>query len=109
MSTEMRRRHGQLMVLDVLREASKRGPPCGSQDRAEPLARPTRRDREGRPMSRLRRAAVALAVIGLLAFGAPGALADGNGAFTDTQNFHNVTETFPADSMCGSPVGTVTV
>jgi hypothetical protein len=57
----------------------------------------------------LRRAAVSLAVVGVLAFGAPNALADGNGAFTDTQNFHNVTETFPADAMCGSPVGTVTV
>ena len=55
-----------------------------------------------------RRAAMALVVIGLLAFGAPSALADGNGAFTDTQNVHDVTQTFHADAACDAPAGTET-
>jgi hypothetical protein len=56
----------------------------------------------------LRRAVVSLGLVGLLAFAAPSAFAGGNGAFTDTQNLHNVTQTFHVDAQCGAPAGTVT-
>ena len=63
-------------------------------------------------MSRLHalgRTVVALGIVSLLTLTAPLVSAGGNGAFTDTQILHDVTQTFPTDSMCGSPAGTVTV
>jgi len=56
----------------------------------------------------LRRAILSLGLVGLLAFAAPSAFAGGNGAFTDTTNLHNVTQTFPVGAQCGAPAGTVT-
>lgn len=55
----------------------------------------------------LRRASISLAVVAVLAFAAPSAFAGGNGAFTDTQNFHNVPMTFVVGPQCGAPAGTV--
>jgi len=60
-------------------------------------------------MRSFKRGWVAAAVIGLLVLATPTAFAGGNGAFTDTQVFHDVTDSFPTDSMCGSPAGTITV
>jgi hypothetical protein len=55
-----------------------------------------------------RRAVASLAVVAGLAFTAPIAVADGKGAFTQTQNLHNVPLTFPVGVLCGAPAGTST-
>jgi hypothetical protein len=55
----------------------------------------------------MRRASISLAVVAVLAFAAPNAFAGGNGAFTDTQNLHNVPMTFAVGPQCGAPSGTV--
>jgi hypothetical protein len=54
-----------------------------------------------------RRGSISLAVVAVLAFAAPSAFAGGNGAVTDTQNFHNVPMTFVVGPQCGAPAGTV--
>jgi hypothetical protein len=55
----------------------------------------------------VRRAGIAIGLVAAIS-AAPTAMAAGNGAFTDTQTIHDMTQSFPTDSMCGSPAGTLT-